>query len=187
MGVDPYVLGDTEISARAHVKKLGVDSCEGQWDLVLANHCLEHVEEPENFMRELKRLLAPNGTLVLRVPIFGKYAWRRYGTHWFQIDAPRHIFIPSQQTIQMLAQKCDLAINVAKFDSSETQFWGSSRYEKGVSLSQSDMKWRTAILKIARIPYWYPFYCAAQALNWKGDGDQAVFYLKHVEVGSIPP
>lgn len=43
-------------------------------DVVISNHALEHVERPLDELREIRRVLKPNGTAVLVVPVDD---WRR--------------------------------------------------------------------------------------------------------------
>lgn len=40
-----------------------------QFDIVVASHVLEHLAEPTKILRELDRVLCPNGILILAVPI----------------------------------------------------------------------------------------------------------------------
>jgi len=42
------------------------------FDLVEANHVLEHVEDPFKVMKELNRIMKYNGTLIIRVPHFSR-------------------------------------------------------------------------------------------------------------------
>jgi 2-polyprenyl-3-methyl-5-hydroxy-6-metoxy-1,4-benzoquinol methylase len=41
--------------------------------------CLEHVPNLENQIKELKRLLKPNGTLIIAVPNFKSFDAKYYG------------------------------------------------------------------------------------------------------------
>ena len=42
---------------------------DGQFDVVICNHVLEHVQEDANAMREIYRVLRPGGFAVLQVPL----------------------------------------------------------------------------------------------------------------------
>jgi SAM-dependent methyltransferase len=44
----------------------------GSFDLVVCNHVLEHVPDDRMAMRELKRVLAPEGSAILQVPVTSK-------------------------------------------------------------------------------------------------------------------
>lgn len=44
---------------------------EGPWDAIVALELIEHLENPRNFVRECRRLLAPGGLLVMSTPNLG--------------------------------------------------------------------------------------------------------------------
>ncbi|MFH0714454.1 MAG: methyltransferase domain-containing protein [Candidatus Diapherotrites archaeon] len=44
----------------------------GEFDLIEADHVLEHLENPFRVVKECHRILAPNGKLVVRVPHFSR-------------------------------------------------------------------------------------------------------------------
>ena len=46
-----------------------IQFAEGEFDVVLCNHVLEHVPDDETAMREIYRVLAPGGFAVLQVPL----------------------------------------------------------------------------------------------------------------------
>ena len=83
-------------------------------------HVLEHVPDVQKQITELKRLLKPNGTIIIAVPNFNSYDAKHYGVFWAAFDVPRHLTHFSKTAIKMLFQKerIDL-INVLpmKFDS----------------------------------------------------------------------
>jgi len=41
---------------------------EGGWDRIIAEHILEHLNDPISFLRECHRLLIPGGLLIVEVP-----------------------------------------------------------------------------------------------------------------------
>ena len=60
------------------------DKC---FDLVIANHVLEHVAEEQRAIQEVKRILKPGGIAVLPVPIYGEQTVEygeplESGGHW---------------------------------------------------------------------------------------------------------
>jgi SAM-dependent methyltransferase len=46
----------------------GLDYKENAFDLVIANHILEHIPDDQKAMREIHRVLTPNGLAILQVP-----------------------------------------------------------------------------------------------------------------------
>ena len=69
------------------------------FDLITMWHVLEHVPDVENQIIELKRLLKPNGTLIVAVPNFNSFDANYYGNHWAAFDVPRHLWHFSKTAI----------------------------------------------------------------------------------------
>jgi len=63
-----------------------------KFDCVTAWHVLEHLPSPVESLREIKRLLAPEGALLLSVPDAGGWQAGCSGRFWFHLDVPRHLF-----------------------------------------------------------------------------------------------
>lgn len=55
------------------------------------------------------------------------HAWNHYREHWFQLDAPRHFYLHSLRSMQILCEKSDLRIDRVVYDSRESQFWASEQ------------------------------------------------------------
>jgi len=89
-------------------------------DVITMWHVLEHVPDVENEIKELKRILKPDGVLIVAVPNYKSYDAQYYGSFWAAYDVPRHLWHFSKTSIKKLfaAQKMDLVeILPMKFDS----------------------------------------------------------------------
>lgn len=65
-----YVLGDLH-PTRADIRRidlLDIDSPDASFDLVIANHVLEHVDDDARALREILRVLRPGGRAILQTP-----------------------------------------------------------------------------------------------------------------------
>jgi 2-polyprenyl-3-methyl-5-hydroxy-6-metoxy-1,4-benzoquinol methylase len=89
-------------------------------DVITMWHVLEHVPDVEAQIKELKRILKPDGVLIVAVPNFNSYDAKHYGAYWAAYDVPRHLWHFSKTAIKKLfaAEEMDL-IKIApmKFDS----------------------------------------------------------------------
>ena len=65
-----YVTGDLESPlAEHHFDLHDIPFAEGEFDVVLCNHVLEHVEDDRRCMREMYRVLKRGGWAIMQVPI----------------------------------------------------------------------------------------------------------------------
>jgi len=90
------------------------------FDIITMWHVLEHVPNLENQIKELKRLLKPNGSIIIAVPNFKSYDANHYKEFWAAYDVPRHLWHFSKTAIHKLFQKENIElvkILPMKFDS----------------------------------------------------------------------
>ena len=90
------------------------------FDVISMWHVLEHVPNLENQITELKRLLKPNGTLIIAVPNFKSFDAKHYGKFWAAYDVPIHFWHFSKTAIGKIFEKEDMLLEKVlpmKFDS----------------------------------------------------------------------
>jgi len=63
----------------------------GSFDLVLANHVIEHVRDPVATMRLMGLLSRPNGHVAVSVPNAGSIVAKVFGPAWIGHEVPRHM------------------------------------------------------------------------------------------------
>jgi SAM-dependent methyltransferase len=181
VGIDPYIEKDIEYKNGVKILKKTIqefsESENGKYDLIMFHHSFEHIQEPFETLEACKRLLNPDGIVLIRTPVADSWAWGNYRENWVQIDAPRHIFIYSRKSMEILAPKIGFKIKEIIYDSTEFQFWGSEQYKRGIPLV-SDISYavnrKKSIFSKKQIRV---FKKLAREFNLKGIGDQAVFYL----------
>lgn len=177
LGVDPFVRTPLQYANGAEVRRQSVfelaASSEERFDLVMAHHSVEHMTHPHEVLAAAARLMAPDGWMLLRVPVAGGYAWRTYREHWFALDPPRHLFLPTQDAMQHLAARAGLRIAAVRFDGTLQQFALSEIYRRGLCLDGAHLERR--LFSRRQLDAWR---AQAAALNAAGDGDQAAFFLR---------
>lgn len=80
------------------------------FDVITMWHVLEHVPDLENQIKTLKRLLKPNGTIIIAVPNYKSYDAKYYGAFWAAYDVPRHLWHFSKTAIEKLFAKENLKL-----------------------------------------------------------------------------
>ncbi len=150
----------------------------GQYDFIMLNHSFEHMAGPLGTLRALAALLQPAGSLMLRVPIAGCFAWREYGSDWVSIDAPRHLYVPSERGLTDLAERCGFEIYHVQYDSTADQFWRSEQYRDDIPLfDRRSYQLDRASPRFTR-EQMRTWSARAEALNTERDGDTAAFFLR---------
>jgi 2-polyprenyl-3-methyl-5-hydroxy-6-metoxy-1,4-benzoquinol methylase len=74
-------------------------------DVITMWHVLEHVPDLSKQIKELKRLLKPNGTIVIAVPNFNSFDAKHYKNFWAAYDVPRHLWHFSRLSIEKLFER----------------------------------------------------------------------------------
>lgn len=103
------------------------------FDVITMWHVLEHVPNLEEYILELKRIVKPNGTIIIAVPNFKSFDAIYYKEFWAAFDTPRHLWHFSKTAIKKLFAKQDLKlveILPMKFDSYYVSLL-SEKYKNG--------------------------------------------------------
>jgi SAM-dependent methyltransferase len=171
-GADPYIDADGETPLGVALMKRHLSEVPGEFDLIMFNHSLEHVPDPVATLRAAKEKLRPEGVCLIRIPTTSSDAWSTYKADWVQIDAPRHIVIPSREGMARAANSAGLRVDETIDDSFALQFSGSEKYRRDVPLRDPRGRKLFGPLKI------WKWEKEAALLNAQGRGDQAGFVLR---------
>lgn len=173
-GCDPFISAPLTYQNGLNIAKKTILDLNGTacFDLITFHHSFEHIPNPAETLGQVSRLLADNSLCVIRIPTSTSYAWQHYGIHWVQLDAPRHLFLHSVESMRRLAETAGLKVAKIAYDSDYFQFWGSENYQKGIPLCDQKkgkgLAWQYLRWRLNR---------RAHKLNRQGRGDQAVFVL----------
>lgn len=73
-------------------------------------HALEHDSEPRTTLRELRRLTAPGGLLLVEVPDVASIPARLQGEHWGGLHTPRHTVLFDPATLRAMVAKAGWSV-----------------------------------------------------------------------------
>ena len=136
------------------------------------HHSFEHLPSPVEVFKKLVTILNPEGQVLIRVPVTDAQVWKEEHTYWFQLDAPRHLFIPNTKSMEILGERFGLELFNTTFDSMDSQFWGTALYKKGKPLVGTDIHQEFSRQELTE------FRNKALQYNKLKIGDQACFYYK---------
>jgi SAM-dependent methyltransferase len=169
-GVDPFIQRDITDGSGIRLLKRELAEVDEQFDFILLHHSFEHMPDPHQVFAHLNRLLLPDRFVFLRIPVGGCWAWKHYGEHWVQLDAPRHFFLHTSKSIEILAQAAGFEVAAVEYDSTEFQIVGSEHYVQGLDPASR----QAATITPEQLA---EYRAQAADLNRRGEGDQACFYL----------
>lgn len=173
-GVDPYIAEDIDYGGGLKIHKADVSALTERFDLVMSHHSFEHMPDPLKSLSDLARLLKPDGALLVRIPVAGGYAWRKYRQHLVSLDPPRHLHLHTVRSMAILAAACGLSIDRVFYDSDAQQITTSELYLRGIPHKDA------AVHMGAVFPQeeMTKIHAYAKELNARRDGDWAGFVLR---------
>ncbi len=182
-GVEPFQKEPVRSFDGVTILNSSLEEMKGQYDFIMLHHVFEHLSDPHAALKTIHRLLSPGGVCLLRIPTVSSYAWKEYGVNWVQLDAPRHLYLFSIESVELLAARYGFEIIEKVWDSTEFQIWGSEQYLRNIPLMS----------KIGAGKGWFQPASAeleaiaikgkaqAEDLNRASQGDQVQLFLKKNE------
>lgn len=177
-GVDKFIPHEINYGYGVKVMKRELaDLPEYSYDVIMMHHVLEHIDQQQQALRDCYQLLKEDGCLLIRIPILGE-AWEQYRQHWVQLDAPRHFFLHTLKSMDLLAKETGFEIRETIFDSTSFQFLGSELYEKDIPLFSAENNYRPfPVEHLFNKTEIQAFERKSDQLNRDGKGDSAAFFL----------
>jgi 2-polyprenyl-3-methyl-5-hydroxy-6-metoxy-1,4-benzoquinol methylase len=125
LGIDKYIETDIEYENGLKILKGSIQEVDGKWDLIMFYHSFEHIPNQTETLQSVSQLLSKDKMCIISMPTTSSYAWKYYKTNWVQLDAPRHLYLHSIESIRLLTEKVGLKLKEVLYDSTAFQFWGS--------------------------------------------------------------
>ncbi len=183
-GVDPYISNDL-IHNGWKVKKAYINDLpdDRKFDLIMLHHSFEHMPNPKEILQKIKTILSEDGICIIRIPVGDSYACEVYKNEWVQLDAPRHVFLHTNKSMDFLSKQVGLKLEKIIDDSGFFQFVGSEQYKRGIALNSINSYYQPFYKKIFRKNIFSKdeintYTLKSEELNNAGKGDQRIFVLK---------
>jgi SAM-dependent methyltransferase len=128
-GVEP-VLAGVEEGRKAgfdirHGSLLDVRLADASFDYVRSNHSFEHIVNPLEVLKEIRRILRPGGKLFIGVPNAQSLPARVFGRYWWYMGVPLHPYTYSPATLTLLLVKAGFQIEAVYYNSNYGGVTGS--------------------------------------------------------------
>jgi len=175
-GIDPFLKYETIEIGPILLEKKSVFQVAREYSVVIFNHSLEHMPNQIETLRAAYNATAPGGYCIVRVPCKDSMAWQQYGINWAQLDPPRHFYLHTLQSIDIVADKCGFNVVEIGWDSYGFQFWGSEQISNGVALNDSSSLLNAGFFESRRVKR--ASERKAFQANSDQQGDQVVVVLR---------
>jgi 2-polyprenyl-3-methyl-5-hydroxy-6-metoxy-1,4-benzoquinol methylase len=109
---------------------------DASFDAVTMWDVLEHLHDPSAALGKIHRLLKPGGVLVARLPNGASHDARLFGPYWAGLDAPRHLYVFTPQTLAAL-----LGQNGFELVATNTHLGNYLNFVKSVRFALTAKRW----------------------------------------------
>lgn len=83
---------------------------ESNYDAITMWHVLEHVHSLDEYLVQLKKILAPKGKIIIAVPNYTSLDAQIYKEYWAAYDVPRHLYHFSPASMRKLMERNGLRV-----------------------------------------------------------------------------
>lgn len=105
--------------------ELGIDSYPKHYfDAITLWHVLEHLSGPFQTLSYCREWLKSGGYLFIEVPNAASWQARLFKTNWFHLDAPRHLFLFTPKSLDILLNKAGFTVWRRQYFSFEMGVFG---------------------------------------------------------------
>jgi len=177
-GVDPFIQQDIVYPSGPTIYKRQLAEMPGEYDVVMLHHAFEHMDKPAEVFRSIAGRLAKDGRGIIRIPVASSYGWRHYGINWVHLDAPRHLFLHTFKSMELMAEQAGLQITEVIHEAEEWSITGSESLVKDIPLSDPRFSLSS---NAKRVLGWHrrrADRARAREMNERKEADMVCFYLK---------
>src|SRR5574341_1960517 len=125
LGWDTYGL-DIDSGAVDRAKNKGLNVKHGTYrslstypdnyfDAVRLYHVIEHIDNPDVCLSLIHKKIKKNGELLIGTPNIHNLVTRMFGSYWYNLDIPRHLFLFTPQTLEKLLSNKGYSIKKIEF------------------------------------------------------------------------
>lgn len=178
-GIDPYIRQDYIFSDSFRIHKMDLFDLtdDKRFDCVMMHHSFEHMERQEEVLRKSKNILRPGGKILIRIPVYSKPLFEKYGSNLVSLDAPRHFYVHSPKSLNLLCTRVGLQIIQVHYDADASSFWASEQYQKDICLTAPNSYGISRDQSVFSKKDIKRFRKDIERLNQLGQSDTAAFYI----------
>ncbi len=100
------------------------------FDYVRSNHSFEHLTNPIETLKEMRRILKPDGKLFIGIPNFDSWNRKHFKENWWYLGAPVHPFSYSADSFCRIMQSQGFVVEALQYNSVYSGGLGSWQMKK---------------------------------------------------------
>ena len=143
-----------------------------KFDYIIFEHSFEHICDEHKVLERAKGLLRENGIIVMKLPQFSRYYWKRFGINQTVFDPPRHIYIHTYSSMNTLVQKHGMKIIEYSSETEPIEYIVAKSEKKGRSVDITNIPFLKLLL------YGLGTYPDRHKLDKRKDGACATFVIR---------
>jgi SAM-dependent methyltransferase len=178
-GVDPFIKQDYTYSDTFHVYKkdpLQMDES-NKYDCIMMHHSFEHMEFEKEVLKKCERMLHQDGKMLVRIPVVSEQLMSIYKTDLVSLDAPRHFYIHTTESMKIISGSASLKIDHVEYDADASSFWASEQYKNDIPLTDERSYGKNRSQSGFTKTRIRDFKKQISRMNKNGTSDTAAFYL----------
>lgn len=150
---------------------------EASFDLIRLDNVMEHITDIAKLTAELRRLVHPNGRILIRVPNSDSLTFLLFARRWIHLDTPRHVYVFSKKNLRKFLDGYGFSIESHRTLENSFSVLGSliylynSIFLQHLRIDKTRFFWDSELLKILLFPYTF-------FTNFFQKGDVVEFILK---------
>ena len=137
------------------------------FDYIRSNHSFEHISDPNETLHEIRRILRPEGKLLIGVPNVASWNARLFRQYWWYLGAPVHPFNYSVETLSTLLRNHSFRVERVAYNSDYGGIIGSMQ----IWLNRNTNRKSSEGLLINNVALRLLGNWAAKLIDWLGAGD----------------
>jgi 2-polyprenyl-3-methyl-5-hydroxy-6-metoxy-1,4-benzoquinol methylase len=111
-------------------------------DLVVMWDVIEHLPDPLGLLRQVRRVVRPNGLLVLSTGDIRSIGARFFGRRWYLVAPPYHLFYFDRESIQKMLEEAGFTVRTIASDGHPLENIGRNRFLQWVAQHDRYIGWR---------------------------------------------
>lgn len=140
---------------------------DNHFDYIRANHSFEHINNPNETLVEIFRILKPGGRLFIGVPNIDGIVPKLAKSYWYYLGLPVHTFNYSPKTLSSMIEKNNLKVDKVHYNSSWVGILGTIQ----IILNKNNGKSSSEGFIVNFKPFKIIAGLIARMLNFIGQGD----------------